>query len=600
MAQSQIRDRIDNIRNSDPLTISGSAGASMALNYNSTTNKYATPFSSTIYANLNLNIYSFNLPFSFYFINTSTSFSYPSPQFSLGMMPTWKNFKFYLGSSSMHFSNYTYSGLSFMGAGMEYQGKLFRAAAFGGVLNRKTNPKLYDDRTAFQRLSDSLLGLNVQQSYLPQYRRDAGGVKVGIGTSTNFIDFSVFKAKDITKTLPQEWRDSIKAQENLAFGLSGRFAIKHWFSFTANLGASFYTRDVSKQLLHIGETDKYVNAVKWLYGFRTNSIVRFAGDAAMNFNTKFFNGSLTYRMIQPDYVSLGTGTFSQNSQSMGINTNYRLFKGRTNLSLIAYMQRGNLNHKQMYMNQVITGTTNLNTTISDHFNINASYNIIKQNQFNGTCLVIDSLRLNQIAHTLAFSPSFSFHVKNENSISLNCNYIQNKNLNKLSSSDINVNTLSVGAGYDINIETIRLTVGCNYDFTMSTSSMYNYNSHGIGANLNYVALSKDKLNLNLNYNGSVAYNDMKEQADNVSFSNSIGTSFSYNKKHTASMYLSLSNYSENIIIGQKVATDFDCRFTLSYSYTFAAKLIKKKSREEKMNNKVTRRADRASRDSRKG
>ena len=47
------------------------------------------------------------------------------------------------------------------------------------------------------------------------------------------------------------------------------------------------------------------------------------------------------------------------------------------------------------------------------------------------------------------------------------------------------------------------------------------------------------------------------------------------------MYFSLSNYSDRVIIGQRVATDLDCRFTLSYTYSFAAKLIKKKGKGER-------------------
>ena len=137
--QAQIRERIQNIKNSDPLTLSGNVGASMGIAHNNISTYYSTPFSYSLYGSLNFNIYSFNLPISFYFVNNSTEFSYPKmPHISLGMTPTYKNWRFHLGVSSMHLSNYTYSGLTFIGAGAEYQGKLFRAAAFGGIRDRRT------------------------------------------------------------------------------------------------------------------------------------------------------------------------------------------------------------------------------------------------------------------------------------------------------------------------------------------------------------------------------------------------------------------------------------------------------------------------------
>lgn len=595
-ADAQIRQRIKAIKNADPLVISGNVGASMGISHNNTSTYYSTPFSYSLFGSFNFNIYGFNLPLSFYFVNNSTNFSYPKmPSISLGMTPSWKRWRFHIGTSSMHLSNYTYSGLTFIGAGAEYQGNIFRAAAFGGIINRKTNLKAYDDRNAFERLSDSLLGLNIPEATIPQYRRWGGGVKIGIGNSTNYIDLTFFKAKDQVSTLPEEWRDTIKAQENVALGLSGRFAIRNWFSFTANLGVSFYTPDMDDSLINITEkANNIARNMEWLYGVRGSSIARFAGDAAMNFSTKIFNGSITYRFIQPDYVTLGTSTFSQNTHSIGANTNFRLFKGKSNLTLVGYLQRDNLNKKQMYTNQVATYTLNWNNSISDNFNLSMMYNGIKQDQYNGTCIVPDSIKLNRITHTVTFSPAYTFFKNNEHTISLDFNFIQNKNLNKLYyTSAGDVMTISGGASYSIMITAIRLSVNAGYDFTLSKSEGYSYNAHTLHYGLNYNIMSKDKLNWSAYYNGSLGYNISKSEGidNNISVSNCIGSSFNYNSAHTASLYLSLSNYSENIVIGQKIATALDCRFTLSYAYSFNKVAIKKKTdgdskKEERINKKL--------------
>lgn len=595
-ANAQIRERVNEIKNSDPFAISGSVGAGLGVSYNSNT-PGSTPFSSNIYASLNLSFYSFQLPISIYFNNNTTSFSYPQlPTFHLGFTPTWRNWRFHLGHSSMHFSNYTYSGLTFLGVGAEYQGKLFRMGVFGGHLQQATRIKGYDDRTAFQQLADSLLGLNVPEANLPQYRRDAVGFKIGVGNERNFIDLSFLKAKDKIKSLPEEWQDSIAPKENLTLGLSGRFAIGKWFSFTANIGGSVYTQDTRDSLLALVAEDETVKKVtkytNWLMPLCNNTIFRFAGDAAMNFRVKSFSASLTYRFIQPDYVSLGANNFNQNSHSLGAVINASMFKGRSNISAIGYIQRDNLNKKQMYTNQVATYSLNWNNSIGNIFNLGISYSGIKQDQYDGTYAVVDSLRMNQIVHTLTVSPTFSFQRTYDHSISLNCNFIQNKNLNKLNHNGANVQTLTIGANYGIDFSAIRLGFDVGYDFSMSTSEYANYDSHGINLGLRYKIMQKEKLSWNLNYNGSFAYN-LQKNADtdnNFSISNSLGSNFTYNKAHTAALYLSLSNYSDRERIGQRVQTDLDCRFTLSYSYSFAARVIKKMSKEERAEHRLSKQA----------
>ena len=593
-----IRDKINEIKNADPFAISGTVGAGTGVSYNSN-HPGSTPFSANIYASINLSFYSFQLPFSFYFANNTTSFTYPQlPTFHLGFMPTWRNWKFHIGHSSMHFSNYTYSGLTFLGLGAEYQGKKFRMGVFGGHLQQATRIKGYDDRSAFQQLADSLLGLNVPEAELPQYRRDAVGFRVGGGNERNFIDFSFLKAKDAIKSLPQIWQDSLPPRDNITLGLSGRFAIKKWFAFTANLGASLYTMDIrdtlAGSLREDEKVDKLLQKTEWLLAVRNNTTLRFAGDASMNFMARSFSASLTYRFIQPGYVSLGASNFNQNAHSIGAVINTSLFKGRSNISAVGYFQRDNLNKKQMYTNQVATYAINWTNNIGSHFNLGLNYNGIKQDQYDGTYLVPDSLRINQIIHTLSVAPSINFERTYAHTINLNFNYVQNKNLNKLSPNSMNVKTMTVGIGYGIDFDAIRLGFDCGYDFSMSSSEYAKYDAHTLNVGLRYKILKKEKTNWTLSYNGSFGYNIQKMEgaSNDFSISNSIGSNFSYKSAHTASLYLSLSNFNDREIIGQRIRSTLDCRFTLAYSYAFAARVIKKMTKEERAEHRLARQAQR--------
>ena len=225
------------------------------------------------------------------------------------------------------------------------------------------------------------------------------------------------------------------------------------------------------------------------------------------------------------------------------------------------------------------------------------YNGIKQNQYDGTTKVADSVRLDRITHTATLSPMITFQGKNDHSISLNLSFVQNQNLNKLyyaNSGD--VMTLTGGVGYNITFTPVRVTLNVGYDYSLSRSEGYNYNAHTLHYGVNFNIMNKEKLNWNAYYNGSAGYNIVKDGDNNFSLSNCLGSSFNYNSAHTASLYLSLSNFSEDIVIGQKIATALDCRFTLSYSYSFQKVLIKKKEgadkkKEDKLTKKLSKMAE---------
>ena len=623
MAQFQIVDKIKGHIEADPLTFSAHMGTTFQSVYNNR-DVYAgaSPFAFTAFADFNVGIYGFNIPIHINLLNiAATHFSFPMPEVNINITPEWRNFRFHLGTSSMNFSKYTYSGLNFTGLGAEYQGKLFRAAAFYGLMQAATQIKELDNRTAIQYMADSLLGLNVEESELPQFRRIGYGARLGVGSTKNYLDISLFKAKDDSTSLPSSWhsagsgdmtyRDSlVSAKENLAVGLSGRVSVGKWFSLTANAGASLFTPDMRSTAINreslsalglMDSTDQQLNKVMnlldkvaWLYEPRLNSWLRFAGDASASFNFKSVNAVLTYRLVQADYTSLGANRFSQNAHGVGANTNIRLFKNTTTLALSGYLQRDNLDGKQVFTNQVITYSANVTTLLPADINLAVAYSGVKQDQLDGTKQVNDTTRIDQLAHNLTISPSYTIESDDDHNLSLNFNMVQNQNLNRLRTTNLDVNTYTVGAGYTLSLTGLQMDIGVNYDFSVSNSKSNSYKSHALGGNLAYVIVKNDKLNLKANYTMSFSFNDNENDDDVVydpedpentaktstfSFSNRMGVAFNYKKSHVAQLYLSSSNYSENIIIGQKISTDFDLRINFSYSYTFAKRIIKSKKQK---------------------
>lgn len=617
----------------DPLTISGTVGTQVTSSWNNADLHYNSPFSMITYANTTLNLYGISIPFNVNFINVSADqFTFPRPSFTFNFTPIWKKFTFYLGTGCMSYSNYTYSGISFDGVGLEYRGNKFRFGGFYGNFNHATTFRTaLDDRDAIQFLSDSLLGLNnVAYTTLPQFQRNAYAAHIAVGSLRNYVDFSLLHAADDLNSLPSQWymfnvvssevvdttlfvRDStIKGKENLALGLRGHFSIGPWVMFETNLGASLFTPDITREevVLEGGEdvalANRVINGIRksHLFNIRYGSELRFAGDALLNVNVSPVRATLMYRFVQPDYTSLGANGFNQNAQTFGGSLSTLLMNNTASLSLNGYLQRDNFDKKQLFTNQVGSYTLNWNSFIGENIGLAAMYNGVTQDQFDGMMAVPEEVRIKQITHSFNLSPSYTLSDVNEHTFSVNFNFIQNKNRNKLMDGDgLNVTTVSFGTGYEVFLTKSRLSVDGNYDYSLSRAWGNNYNSHCLSGGTTYNFINRDDFTLSGNARLTVAYNIQKTEYDEYSESernvinylgkrigaqvNSeitndfsvaarLGASLNYQDRHNATVYFSVSNYSDNIIIGQHVAVNTDVRLMVQYSYSFASRLIKSK------------------------
>ena len=614
----------------DPLTLSGSVGTQLTSSWNNADLHYNSPFSAIAYANMTFNVYGVSVPMSLNWINVSAEqFTFPKPTFTINFRPTWKRFTLHVGTSCMNFSNYTYNGISFDGVGLEYQGKKFRFGGFYGNFDHATTFRTQlDDRDAIQFLSDSLLGLNnVAYTTFPQFKRKAYAAHVAVGSTRNYVDVSLLHAADDLNSLPSQWymldgntmnvldtieRDStIKGKENLALGLKGHFSFGKWVMFETNLGASLFTPDITRDEVVIEGTEGATMAnnligglrKSGLYNIRYGSEIRFAGDAMLNMNFSPVSAMLTYRFVQPDYTSLGANGFNQNAQTFGGNLSTSLFDNKAFLVLNGYLQRDNLDKKQLFTNQVGSYTASWNNYFGDNFSLSAMYNGVTQKQLDGTMEVSEDIRINQITHSIDLSPSYTLSLNNDHTFSLNFDLVQNKNRNKqMEGTSFDVTTTSFGLGYEVYFTSSRVSLDGNYDYSLSRSERSNYNSHGLSGGTSYKIIDKDNLTLSGNLRVTMAYNIEKEseeltdsekqvvkylakrigrEADTETtqdfcIASRLGASLNYKDRHNASVYFSISNYSDNIIIGQHVAVNTDVRFMIEYSYSFASRLIKAK------------------------
>lgn len=373
---------ISQIGKSDPLIISGSIGTQNTYYHSSTGAGYMSPLSNTVFANLNISLYGFSMPFSLYYSNDNLSFSHP--QFSFNLTPRYKNFTGHIGQSTIPFSNYILN-MSFNGVGLEYRGRRLRSSAFYGVLRRAVND---DPANPSPRR--------------PQYRRLGWGFSIGYGTDRNSIDLYLLRAYDSPGSLDEAWQEQIRPQENLLVGLKGHISPFKWMSLSGNAATSAFTADRESQKITDGR------ATRWdkVFDARYTSSLRFAGDVSLGLNLKVVNANIFYKIIQPDYTSLGTYYTSNNYHSLGLSLSTTLFR-RLSLSANFSGQADNLNNKQLYTTEGYVYSAMANLSLTNNFNISAMYNGYLQRQTDGSMTVNDTTRVHRVLHSVSVIPTYN-------------------------------------------------------------------------------------------------------------------------------------------------------------------------------------------------
>ena len=546
---------ISQIGKHDPLIITGSIGTNNTYFHSSSGYNYMSPLSNSFFANLNINAYGFSLPFSIYFSNDNLNFNYP--QFSFNISPSYKNFTAHLGQSSMPFSNYILN-MSFNGVGLEYKGPKFRASAFYGVLRRAINDDPEDP--------------NPRRA---QYRRYGWGFSTGYGKGGNSIDIYFLRAYDSESSIDSYWRNFYRPQENLVVGLKGQVSLKNNLSLTANVATSAFTADKESQRVTSGEATRFDK----IFVPRYTSRVRFAGDAAINFSLSGLNTSVFYKIIQPDYVSLGTYYTSNNYHSLGVNLATTLFRS---LSLSASFsgQADNLAKQQLYTTKGYVYNGMASWRIGNNFNVSAMYNGFLQRQGDGTVAVNDTTEVKRILHSFSLLPTYNLSGDMlDHTVSLSGNYTVNKDLNKFSVGQTDVKTLALGASYNMNVKPweTNFTLSLSHQGSKGFNTEYNSDVASLSTGRSFL---KDK-DLNASATVSLCYNEVKHQSKSLSMALDLNAGYTLRKYHTFSFSASFYKYGDVNITKTRSSLDAtDIRLSLNYLYTFTLLSIKHKDKKK--------------------
>lgn len=547
---------ISQIGKSDPLIISGSIGTNNTYYHSSMGSGYASPLSNSFFANLNINIYGFSFPFAVYYSNNNTSFSYP--QISFNIAPSYKNFTAHIGRTSMPFSPYILN-MSFNGVGLEYNGPKFRTSAFYGILRKAINDNPEDPNPRN-----------------PQYERIGWGFSAGYGKGGNSIDIYLLRAYDRSSTLDEYWRQQERPQENLLVGIKGRVSLKKFLSLTVNAATSAFTADKESPKVEVGDATRFDK----VFEARYTSRIRFAGDASLGFSFPFINGSVFYKIIQPDYVSLGTYYTSNNYQSLGVSLSTMLFR-RISLSGNFSMQNDNLSKKQLYTNNGYVYSAMASYNHRCGFSVTGMFNGYLQRQEDGAVAVNDTTRVNRELRSFTIMPSYSRTGDTfDHSVSLSANYTENIDHNPFNIGLSDVKTLALGASYNLGVKPWEMDCGLSSSLQQSKGFNSKYTSVVTSLSTGRGFL-KDK-NLNVSASVSLCYNHVEYTSKNLSMALDLSASYTLKKAHSFSASASFSKYGDVNPTQTKSSLDAtDIRLSLNYLYTFSLLHIKRKAKTGK-------------------
>jgi predicted metalloprotease len=114
---------IEQVVKAKPVKVSGGATASTSFYDVNGEEDTRDPYFWQVMANINFNFWGVvDMPFSAYFAKKNVRYQQPSFQ-QFGMSPKYKAVTLHLGYRNMTFSNYSLAGLTFLGAGIEYNPK---------------------------------------------------------------------------------------------------------------------------------------------------------------------------------------------------------------------------------------------------------------------------------------------------------------------------------------------------------------------------------------------------------------------------------------------------------------------------------------------
>lgn len=502
---------LEGIGTQKPFTFHGSIGTNIVWAQNNVVRERDRPLSFILTGNCNASVYGLSLPFSFSLSNKQRNYSQPFNQF--GMSPSYKWITVHAGYRNVRFSDFTLSGHTFAGGGVELNPGKFRFGFITGRFRRSSYTNHYSPTI------DSL----------PEYKRNGTAIKIGVGGKKSFVDLIVLRIHDDTSSLKSINRDypNRTPEQNFVTGLNTKVTLSRSLIFEGEGAVSIYTSNMFAAKYDSSNTpiiNKVANIIlinqstQWFTAVRT----------ALIYKTKSFSTKFEFRRIDPGYTSMGAYYFNSDLQNLTVSPTFAIWKRKLQVRGSLGLQRDNLRNTKKATSLRTIGMLGVSFNPSQVFGVDAQFSNFSTNQKAGRSPITDTTKVYQATQSISVSPRLTFMNSTRSQmimLMLNRNHL---NDNNPVTQNLTENTATIAnLNYILSIIESKLSMNAGLTYLSMKNVLSENKSQGFTVG---VSKMMAKETLSLNWSNSLMFTNYMQNTGKV-FTSSIGLNYRLKKHH---------------------------------------------------------------------
>ena len=534
------------IKTASPIKISGNFNG--AFNYTLSENSSIPPTGYNTGININFNFYNaLNIPLSFAYSSYGTSFNTLSLN-RFGISPSYKSIKIHAGHRSYVLSPYIMSGMTVLGGGVELSPRKFNFLAFYG--------KISDPYS----ISNELIEFRSQNIDL--FNRNAYGLRLGFGKSSNRWSISAFHAKDniFTGTTDSLSKYNVRGKENFAIASDLTQTFFNALTLTGSGALSIVTNDINGDAIKDSNVVKWIDRTSFITTINATTRYAFAYDGKISLRINTFNIGFKYQHIDPFYNTFGITYLQNNFDNYLIDMNGNLFKGKLSLFSSFGIQYVNATSITGLPQKRNVANVNANLTLSKAINLSGNYSNMVQNSIPKIEEVSDSLRIttNNVgwSGTLSIKPGKGKERPHQINFNASSNTFDVVNADTISLSNTNNN---YGLDYKYTLKNKWSFGGGGLYNTGHSNALPDVKRYGVMLHAGKTITE----GLNLKLNGAYRINETSGVKDGNVINAGLGINYQFKKSHRFSL-----NVTQLIRKTTLLASKNETRFRANYNYNF--------------------------------
>lgn len=520
---------IEQVTKAKPVKISGGLNANTTFYATDAANPQRDPFMWIINGNMNLNFFGVvNAPFSFMLSKENKTFNQPSYK-QFGISPKYKAVTVHLGYRAMNFSQYTMSGIQFLGGGVAYSPKN-KPFAIKGFYGRFAQAKQYKSIASYD--PNAIIEP-------PAFERWGYGTMITIGKKGQFVDLILFKAIDNKSSIiVPDTVDNLKPLENFVLGINTRNKITKNLNLKIEYVLSALSTDIRQPEMY-QETYSYANNLGFLFSPRTSSQFNSVIQSGLNYKFKVANLGINYKHIDPQFQSLGTSFINNDIEEITTNLGTTLFKNKVSLSGNFGTQRNNLDKSQITTSKRFISSANMSYLATKKLNFIAAVSNFNTNATPTQIYLADSIKYSQATSNASLTTNYNFgDTATQQGVTLITSYQKGHTLNQSGTEVTNISNtfLNINAMYHLNFVSQKIAVFASINY--STFETMGNTNNSLGPTIGVVKqLVKDKLKIGVN----ATYLKTSGNSSSSLINNRIYGNYDINKHHSIKIGINVLN-----------------------------------------------------------